>query len=365
VGEDGRVLPARAPGLKAPARLALVALAAAAAWLPTPQGFVERAYSTGLYAAIERELTPLSNRVPFALFDALIVVVAGAWLALAIRDAVRRRGAIDAAARVAARTIVWAAALYLVFLLAWGLNYRRVAMTGRVPYDVHAVTPDAARTLALAAADRLNALHDAAHATGWPAAGAIDPVLAGALARADAETGGRGIVAAGRPKTTLLDWYFRRTAVDGMTDPYFLETLVSSSLLPFERPFVVAHEWSHLAGVADEGDANFLGWLACMYASPPSQYSGWLFLYTEVTNALRGQARADAAARLGAGPRADLLAIRRRVTSQLSPRLASAGRGVYDRYLKANRVEAGVDSYARVVQMVLGVRFGPDWTIPR
>ena len=65
-----------------------------------------------------------------------------------------------------------------------------------------------------------------------------------------------------------------------MTDPYFLETLVSSQLLPFERPFVLAHEWSHLTGLADEGDANFLGWLACVRAAPPQQYSGWLFLYS-------------------------------------------------------------------------------------
>ena len=66
---------------------------------------------------------------------------------------------------------------------------------------------------------------------------------------------------------------------------------MSATLLPFERPFVVAHEWSHLAGVADEGDANFLAWLACVQAPPPAQYSGWLFLYSEVAGGLRGPAQ--------------------------------------------------------------------------
>ena len=164
-----------------------------------------------------------------------------------------------------------------------------------------------------------------------------------------------------KPKSTLLDWYFRRAAVDGMTDPYFLETLVSATLLPFERPFVVAHEWSHLAGVADEGDANFLAWLACVQAPPPAQYSGWLFLYSEVAGGLRGPARADVAALLGPGPRADLAAIRARLTRQVDRRLFAVGQRVYDRYLKANRVEAGVESYGHVVQLVLGVRFGPGW----
>ena len=49
----------------------------------------------------------------------------------------------------------------------------------------------------------------------------------------------------------------------------------------------------------------------------------------------------------------------------ISPRLAEAGRQIYDRYLKANRIESGVESYARVVRLVLGVRFGADWSISR
>jgi hypothetical protein len=223
------------------------------------------------------------------------------------------------------------------------------------------VTSDAARSLALASTAQLNALHETAHATGWAPPGEIDASLAASVARVDRQTGGRGVMIAGRPKRTILDWYFRRAAVDGMTDPYFLETLVSSTLLPFERPFVIAHEWSHLAGVADEGDANFLAWLACVQSSPAAQYSGWLFLYSELAASVSGSARTDIAARLDAGPRADLAAVRARVIGQISPRVVAAGQRVYDSYLKANGVAAGVDSYERVVQLVLGVRFDAGW----
>ena len=308
-------------------------------------------------------MTALSNRVPFALFDVLIVLVIGAWLALAVRDLAgkRRIGALRATGRIALRTVVWSAGLYVIFLLVWGLNYRRTPLLEKLAFDAHAVTPDAARALALTTVEQLNTLHDEAHTAGWPAAGAVDPALAASLARADREVGGRGVVIAGRPKSTLLDWYFRRAAVDGMTDPYFLETLVSATLLPFERPFIVAHEWSHLAGVADEGDANFLAWLTCVQAPPSAQYSGWLFLYAEVAGGLRGPARAEVADRLGAGPRADLAAIRARLARQVDRRVFAVGELVYDRYLKANRVEAGVESYGHVVQLVLGVRFGPGW----
>jgi hypothetical protein len=347
-------------------RIMVVVLAAVLAWLPTPSGIVERVYSTWGYAALQRVLTALSNRVPFALFDVLIFVVVGGWVALAVRDGTRRgpetRGSLlRAAGRISARTIVWAAGLYLMFLLVWGLNYRRTTLEEKLSFDDRAVTRGAARTLALMAAERLNGLHAAAHAAGWPAPGAIDPSLAEALARADRAIGGRGTMTPGRPKATILDWYFRRTATEGMTDPFFLETLISTSLLPFERPFVVAHEWSHLAGIAQEGEANFLAWLACVNASPPAQYSGWLFLYSELVAALDEPGRAEVRSSLETGPRADLAAIRERVQREIDPRLAAAGRRVYDRYLKANRVEEGVESYGQVVKLVLGVRFRAGW----
>jgi hypothetical protein len=35
--------------------------------------------------------------------------------------------------------------------------------------------------------------------------------------------------------------------------------------------------------------------------------------------------------------------------------------GLYDRFLKANRVPEGVASYSGVVTLVLGTRFSPDW----
>ena len=161
-----------------------------------------------------------------------------------------------------------------------------------------------------------------------------------------------------RPKHSMLDWYFRRAGVDGMTDPFFLETLVAGGLLPFERPFIVAHEWSHLAAITDEGEANFTGWLACVRGAPANAYSGWLFLFGELTRVVNGRDRAALSDALAAGPRADLRAIRERSEREISPRVSAVGWRVYDSYLKANRVEAGAASYDEVVRLVLGIRVG-------
>ena len=52
-----------------------------------------------------------------------------------------------------------------------------------------------------------------------------------------------------------------------MTVPVFLEVILNPDLLPVEKPFVLAHEWAHLAGYADESEANFVAWLACCRAT--------------------------------------------------------------------------------------------------
>ena len=320
---------------------------------------VERVYSLHLYPAIQAVLTRASNLTSFAWLDAALLIVPCALLVATIID-VRRGGWIRGLMRAALRTIIAAFAAALAFVVVWGLNYQRVPVSERVRYDAAAVTGDAVRRIAGTAVSESNRLHGAAHASRTSGA-PIDPTLASAFARALGDLGLPTTIVVGRPKATLLDWYFRRAGVSGMTDPIFLETLVASDVLPFERPFVVAHEWSHLAGIADEGDANFVGWLACLRGSAADRYSGWLFLYGELAGALGRDDRAAIAAKLEAGPREDLRAIRERNARQVSPRVSTAGWRVYDSYLRANRVESGAASYAHVVRLVAGTAFNADW----
>jgi hypothetical protein len=334
----------------------IVVSAVATEYAPVPPGLVERAYSTRVYVTLQPLLTSASNHVSFAMFDVALAIVVVLWIAFAWRDVRQSSTWLRATIAIGVRTIVWCAATYLIFVATWGLNYRRERFTEKLPYDPSAVTMDAARGAARLTVERLNSLHPIAHASGWPSRDAVDPSLANGFGRAIRDVRLPPSIVIARPKRTVIDWYFRRAGVDGMTDPFFLETLVASDALPFERPFIVAHEWSHLAGVAHEGEANFVAWLACMRAGAPAQYSGSLFLYRELAATVPGRDRAALAAALGPGPREDLRAIRERFAREVSPRLSTAGWRVYDSYLKANRVEAGAASYAEVVKLVLGVR---------
>ena len=48
------------------------------------------------------------------------------------------------------------------------------------------------------------------------------------------------------------------------------------------------------------------------------------------------------------------------MAAQVNPAASRAGYAVYDRFLKANRVRAGVRSYNEVLRLLLGTRFNPD-----
>ena len=331
--------------------------ACAAGALPLPPRAVESWYSAGVYPPLQRVLTGTSNLTSIALFDVVLVGLPMVLVVLIVRE-VRRPGARTSLIRWTLRLGVTASAIYLAFLFAWGLNYRRMPLEQKVQFDTRGVTSAAARETTRLAVDRLNALYVNAHASPPRETGGVDAALASAFAGAIRSLGASGRTVPARPKHTLLDFYFRPAAVSGMTDPFFLETLVEGDLLAVERPFVIAHEWSHLAGFADEGEANFAGWLTCIRADAAAQYSGWLFLFGELANGLSRADRVEAAARLQAGPRADLRAIAARLTRDVKPQVSEAGWRVYDRYLKANRVEAGAASYAQVVRLVLGTKMG-------
>ena len=346
--------------MKRVAMACVVAAAGIAAVLPWPESVVERWYSTGLYPLLQQPMTGLSNRVPFALADIALLAAISAWLFMAVFQLRRsgRRQIGVALGRIATRTLVAAAAIYLAFLALWGLNYRRLPLERKLGFDAGGLTPDAARATTMVAVSRVNELYAQAHASGWSQDNRVDPSLAGAFSSVARDLNGSGKTVPGRPKHTLLNLYFRPAAVDGATDPFFLETLVASDLLPFERPFVVAHEWSHLAGFADEGEANFVGWLTCARAGAPAQYSGWLFLYEQLMRDLSRHDREYVMKRLAAGPRTDLREIAARLARDVRPQVSAAGWRVYDTYLKANRVEAGAASYDQVVRLVMGTQLG-------
>ena len=340
-----------------------VAAALVLAFLPLSPGWVEVSYSTWLYPRIERVLTPLSNLVPFAALDLLVVLLIPTVLIrlfVATREAWRAR-AIRRFTQTVAHLVATVAALYLIFLLLWGLNYRRVRMPERLVLDRTVPTTEQVVELGLSAVDQMNRLYGAAHQEATPGAEWRDLALRRAFADVQRALASAPDVEPGRLKRSILGPYFRWAGVDGMVNPFGLEVIANPDLLPFERPFVAAHEWSHLAGYADEAEANFVGWLTCVRGSLAHQYSAWFYLYWQISGEVNAQERGRLNAALTDGPRRDVNAVITRLRRGEIPALQRASWQVYDKYLKANRVEAGVRSYGEVVTLLLRARFAPEW----
>ncbi len=342
---------------------ALAALALVCAVLPGNPVVVERVFSAGVYPLLQRAITPLSNLVPFALFD-VITLAAAAALTIAVVRGIRRARHLrrwTALLPMLASIGTAAAVGYLVFLALWGFNYRRLPMTERLLLDAAPPATEAVVTLGRTAVGQANALYDA-RASSTPSEPWTDDALRTAFASVQGLLSDAPAAVPGRLKSTLYAPYFRWTSVDGMVNPFALEVLANPDLLPFERPFVAAHEWAHLAGYADESEANFVGWLTCLRADRAAQYSAWLFMYWQVSGELGAAARGELWRALDDGPRRDVEAIVARLQRGQLPILQRASWMVYDQYLRANRVEEGVRSYGAVITLILRARFSDGWT---
>tara|TARA_B100001123_G_scaffold378638_1_gene446892 strand:+ start:550 stop:1563 length:1014 start_codon:yes stop_codon:yes gene_type:complete len=325
---------------------------------------VERWFTTGFYPPVQRILTSLSNLFPVAALDLLVIGV-GSWLIWHWWRALRYEKGSPRLRRAYAATmstITAVAVVYLLFLVFWGLNYRRVPLSHRLVFETQAPTTSEAMVLAREAAAQLNRLHASAHAMGWE-----EPLWKSETFRQSADDlqrvlGHSSPALPGRLKRTIFGSVFRWNGVNGMVNPFGLEVLENPDLLPFERPFVLAHEWAHLAGYADEAEANFVGWLTCVRAHESAQYSGWLYLYSEILTQLPAQERKQVEGVLAMGPRRDREAIVARSQRGVLPVFQQASWSAYDRYLKVNRVETGIRSYGAVLTLILQAKFSSNWT---
>lgn len=331
-------------------RAVLICVAVAAALVPLPERWVERVYSHGIYLSFQPYVTAVSNRLPVALLDVALAGLITIFGIRIVRDW-RSRGARGAIGRFLGRLVTAGAVVYLLFLGTWGLNYRRVPLTEKLVFDPARVSEEGARRLATIAIGRVNAGHAAAHSTDFR-----PDLLEASFAETQIALGAGRLATTGRPKASIVGVYFRYAAVDGMTVPVFLEVILNPDVLPIERPSVLAHEWAHLAGYADESEANFIAWAAGARSSDPvARYSAWLDAYRLAAGALPRAGRASLPP-LDEGPRQDLRAIAARY-ARSSPAVRIAAREMYDSYLKANRVEAGIESYELALRLMLGSAF--------
>jgi hypothetical protein len=336
-------------------QLTLIVVAVLAALFPPGGAAVERWYADWLYPALQANLTSLSNRSPIALFDvaiaALSLIAVGIWV-WSIRLA-RKKPVIGSLWRGFTATLTLLAVTYLWFLAAWGLNYARPPLESQLAFDSSRLTPQAVRALAEHAVTQANRTHAAAHAAGFPGVHESPQPLIDALHSVERDLGRPRPTVVATPKWTLLSPFYRASGVSGQLGPFFLETLLNPDLTGPERPATLGHEWAHLAGYAPESDASFVGLLAAMRSGPAGEYSAWLDLVSEATQQLQPVTQRLVLQQLEAGPRQDQNAIRERLKARVAP-VERAAWASYDPMVRSQGVEEGVQSYSRVIELLIG-----------
>jgi hypothetical protein len=262
------------------------------------------------------------------------------------------------------------AVIFVCFQLLWGLNYERESLVAKLDYDEQRLTGDAMRQLRRMSIEQLNAESADAH-YGRPINEEVwRDHLHSSFDETVKQLGNSYGIAAATPKTSLLNFYLTAAGIEGFINPFGHEVILDSEVFPFEKPFLLAHEWAHLAGFADESEASFVGLLACLRSDVAAlRYSALLALYQYTPRIIPATPEeTKVAMSLDPPPRlvpevvADLKAISERDNRHRNAAVSQVQWAVYDRFLKANRVRAGVGSYSRFVRLLLGTRFEPDWT---
>jgi hypothetical protein len=339
------------------ARFFIIVLGAVAITVPPPLTILDSWRHA--YASLQPAVTRGSSRLPIAALDLLIagVVIAVVWVGWTRRANVRILPVLIAVAGIAA--LGW-----LLFLTLWGWNYQVPTLEARLGVKSADVAGGSGESFARATVAQLNALYDEAHAAAWPSHNDLPRVLGPALARILPMLGVTSTPLWPVPRRTMLDWYFRAAGIDGMTNPFGLEILLNSRVLPVELPALAAHEYAHLAGFADEADASVVAWLACQGGSPALRYSSALAVLPHLLTGLPRQTQGAVIDAVGKGPRRDLRAIAARLAEQRPWVHAFAWRS-YDRFLRANRVGEGVARYDAVARVLIGAADPATGTLRR
>lgn len=159
------------------------------------------------------------------------------------------------------------------------------------------------------------------------------------------------------PKPLVVSKILAVQQLCGIYSPFTIEANYNQEMTPYNIPFTVCHELSHLKGFMREDEANFIAFLACRGSdSPQFQYSAYLMAYIHSTNALYKSAGAEAYQvvhdSLCITAQRDLAA-NNTYWDQYDTKVAEVANTMNDTYLRANSQSDGVESYGRMVDLLL------------
>lgn len=339
--------------------------------------FVERFYSRGVYPGIAAVLGTLTGWAPLSVAEWLLVAglcgvpfgVRAVFQRLRAREIskARRLGILLGAG-------LWSGiALYGVFLLLWGINYRRLPYATLAEMEVRPATAAELRSVCEVLIRESNELRE-----GLPEdeAGVMRLTRGrkAAIARAASGFGRAGEsqpalrLRTSAPKPVFFSSALSYLGITGIYVPFTAEANVNATVPDADLPFTASHELAHAQGFAREDEANYLGYLACrLHEDRDFRYSGTLAASLYAGGALAAVDReASRSVEAGRSPAVgrDLAALRA-WSERYRGRVSRVSQAVNHAYLRSQGQADGVRSYGRMVDLLLAERRTPSRGLPR
>ena len=165
-----------------------------------------------------------------------------------------------------------------------------------------------------------------------------------------------------QPKELLISEILSYQGLTGIYLPFTVEANYNGDMPAYDKLFTVCHELSHLRGFMEEQEANFVAFLACIGSERTDfQYSGYLSGWVYCMNALY---RADyeswqeVRGMLDEAAEPDLTA-NNEFWDRYEGTISETAERINDTYLKVNGQADGVQSYNRMVDLIVAY-FGDD-----
>ncbi|MBO4872403.1 MAG: DUF3810 domain-containing protein [Lachnospiraceae bacterium] len=318
-------------------------------------------YARNLYPVWVGMLGRINGWIPFSvneigsyLFLLLFIFFIVRDITRAVRKAVPRRWF----SRWLRIVMVCVGAMSLVFMLGMGINYNRATFAEEYAMDLSGGTKEDLYYLSEIMTEEANALAEFVVRNEEGIMQLSGDVRSQAVS-AMRELGEKYPTLSGfypLPKPIWFSEFLSHEHITGIQSPYTSEAQYNRLITPYNLPHTICHELAHLKGYAREDEANFIGFLACIFSEETDmRYGGYVLGYLYASNALYG-ADYDLWAKVR-GKLEDIISVdlaeNSRYWAQYQTKLAEIKDKVNDAQLKFNHQEDGVKSYGRVVDLML------------
>lgn len=327
---------------------------------------IEEYYASGFSKAVTQCLSTVTGIFPFSLAEVLVWILGVAFLMAFFRIFLNKLMGIRQKKSGQVRSLLYkllivSGIIYFCFILVWGLNYNRLSFAEIAGLKAGGVSEKELVLLCeklITKAEYLRTHLQEDQGGVMMIEGGFEPVGKAALTaftKAESvypELGGNY----GKPKPVFFSKLMSYTGISGVYFPFTGEANVNVDIPDSMLPSTACHEMAHQRGFAREDESNYIAWVACnSIDNPEFQYSGTILALIHSMNALSETSPEHAKLlrkKYSEGVRRDLQDLSE-YWKKYEGKIEEISSDINDAYLKSNRQEEGIQSYGRMVDLLL------------